>query len=791
MNKTIFAALLAISGSSIAWADTLFGTVTDSEGNAVEFATVVALNAGREQGGAVTDSIGNYRIELAKGSYDVQFTLVGYEDTLKTVAVNGTTRLDAVLATNAVALKGVEVKASAIRRLPDRFVVRVEDMPAAIGKDGKQLLQSAPGVWIDDKKITINGKSGTKVMVNDRELRMDQTQLLDYLKSLKAEDVSKIEVIPQAGSEYSADTSGGIIKITLKRNRADGVMGNVGTSVSASRISTSVSPSASVNIKSGKWSFSTYGNFNATPHTDMDLSEKTVYTNGDTYTTDTRTKMDKMLSGNGMVGVYFDPDPKNALGLEVTYYQYRMPSDVLTDARFMHSGAGTETIAGNYRSKDRGKNLDATFNYVHRLDEQGSQMKVIANYNRSDGRRLADNSRHSAIGSLAADSISTSRENSVFDVVNISYDFDKTFNQKWSMAVGAKYNLNRMDNDAAYLYKKGGEWLKPADRDYDVVFTENIYALYAKVSAKLGRVMASAGVRGELTDASSRGDIVAQRYFDLFPNANVTYLLSANGANSLTAQYSRSISRPSFWALNPVRHQASDVFYQAGNPDLKPSYTDSYSLTAVMNYKYSLTLFANVNHDQAMQATMADKSNPQNVLLTTVNFDKQYMYGVSLNLPFQIKDWWTLTGNVTYVCNGERREQKGDLEYHSILNWYVNTGFQMPKDFYLEISYYGQNKITMGEITVTPTHYINASLKKTFAQRRWTASVGVDNVLCRGTEFSLNSAAGYRTKSKFENPASFTCSLTYNFNLGKAFQARHVDRNNDASRMSKQGGMGK
>ncbi len=216
MNKMFLAALLAISGGSIATADTLLGRVADSEGNPVEFATVVALSANHEQGGAVTDSIGNYRIDLPKGQYNVTFTLVGYDNAEKAVTVSGETRLDATMATNAVALHGVEVKASAIRRLPDRFVVRVEDMPAAIGKDGKELLQAAPGVWIDDKKITINGKSGAKVMVNDRELRMDQSQLLTYLRSLKAEDVSKIEVIPQAGAEYSADTAGGIIKITLK-----------------------------------------------------------------------------------------------------------------------------------------------------------------------------------------------------------------------------------------------------------------------------------------------------------------------------------------------------------------------------------------------------------------------------------------------------------------------------------------------------------------------------------------------------------------------------------------------
>ena len=44
MNKMFLAALLAISGGSIATADTLLGRVADSEGNPVEFATVVALS---------------------------------------------------------------------------------------------------------------------------------------------------------------------------------------------------------------------------------------------------------------------------------------------------------------------------------------------------------------------------------------------------------------------------------------------------------------------------------------------------------------------------------------------------------------------------------------------------------------------------------------------------------------------------------------------------------------------------------------------------------------------------
>ena len=74
----------------------------------------------------------------------------------------------------------------------DRFVVDVANAPAAIGKDGIELLERAPGVWVDDEKISINGKSGSKVYVNDRELRMEPAQLLTYLRSLRADDIQKI-----------------------------------------------------------------------------------------------------------------------------------------------------------------------------------------------------------------------------------------------------------------------------------------------------------------------------------------------------------------------------------------------------------------------------------------------------------------------------------------------------------------------------------------------------------------------------------------------------------------------
>ena len=66
----------------------------------------------------------------------------------------------------------VVVKAQMIRREADRFVVDVANSDAAIGKDGTELLRQSPGVWVKDDEISINGSAGTKIFINNREIKI-------------------------------------------------------------------------------------------------------------------------------------------------------------------------------------------------------------------------------------------------------------------------------------------------------------------------------------------------------------------------------------------------------------------------------------------------------------------------------------------------------------------------------------------------------------------------------------------------------------------------------------------
>ncbi len=104
-------------------------------------------------------------------------------------------------------LAAITVTAPAVTRQADRFVVTIGNSPAFAGLDGTELLQRAPGVRLDDKSISINGASGTKVYIDGRELKGTTEENVAYLRSLTSAEIARVEVVPLASAEFAADAS--------------------------------------------------------------------------------------------------------------------------------------------------------------------------------------------------------------------------------------------------------------------------------------------------------------------------------------------------------------------------------------------------------------------------------------------------------------------------------------------------------------------------------------------------------------------------------------------------------
>ncbi|MFQ7502048.1 MAG: hypothetical protein ACLRMJ_00940 [Alistipes finegoldii] len=149
---------------------------------------------GEQVAGMATDDAGRFELKVLTGRIHLS---IQYLVSIPSAQV----RVDADNDLGDIVLKARrsrrrEVKASWIRREADRFIVDVANAPAAIGKTASNCW-SAPGRMGDDEKISINGKSGSKVYVNDRELRMEPAQLLTYLRSLRADDIQKMRSCPR------------------------------------------------------------------------------------------------------------------------------------------------------------------------------------------------------------------------------------------------------------------------------------------------------------------------------------------------------------------------------------------------------------------------------------------------------------------------------------------------------------------------------------------------------------------------------------------------------------------
>ena len=772
----------------------LTGRIIDTELNPIPYSTVVVLSEGDQITGGSTNDEGRFNLVVPVGNYTLSARYLGYKSVEVNISITATTDLgDIILEAESEAIDEVVVTAQLIRREADRFVVDVANSPIAIGKDGEELLKSSPGVWIQDDKISINGASGSKVYLNDREVKMEDAQLIAYLRSLSANDIQRIEVIPQSGADYDAASAGGIIKITTKKRLDAGLMGSASLVAQGTKGMYNVMPSVSLNYNRGKvnaygraWLGAQGNNFISTEHTD--------YTSGTLI--DAASEMDDTSQwGGGNVGIVYDINDKHSLGAEVQYNYYGGNS--VNDTWTEHTLADITTRTdGHYKSHGDNHMTTATLNYIYKLDDKGSVLKLIGDYaySNSPDRNNYFDREIDPITLLTRDS--TYRDNSLSrnQLGTATIALEKVLSPKVTLKAGVKYTYNNNSNTADYEYLKGEAWMPNTDKSYDIGYTENIGAAYVIASANLGRVSLVGGLRGEYTNFRDKSGAIAQNYFDLFPNANVSYALTKDYAYSLIAQYARTISRPSFWALSPNETKISEYMIQRGNPNLKPSYDNSVSVTAVLKYKYTITLGVKITENAIQQATIVDAENPELLIIQTINYPTMNNYFASVNLPFQFTKWWQANFNLMGMYMGQRIYPDEPIRRNFMGFASAQMTFTLPKEFYIELSGRYMHGLVAGNTKLADMGNMNLSVKKRLVDNKLTLKLGVDNIIPQTQGITIEEPT-FKRVMNVDQPwmrPMVNFSISYNFNTGKQFRAKSVESGSadDLGRLGNTGNTG-
>ncbi|GEN66810.1 TonB-dependent receptor domain-containing protein [Chryseobacterium rhizosphaerae] len=637
MNRKIII-LLSLVSSSFIFAQSIEGTITDQE-NKPAAETEVLITKDNLKFSAITDEKGMFKIPLKEnGNYVFEIIKDGIKTNSEKIAVKGAVKKDVQFGEAPPTVQKVEgvtitAKKKLFERKVDRLVFNVENSVASQGIDAIEALSKTPMVKTSDDAISIAGKSNVAVMINDRLLNLNGQELINYLKTLRSDDILKIEVITTPPAKYDAEGKSGLINIILKKNANLGWNGSIQTSGNYFWGKPTVSTrsgatfnyqgeklSLSTNLSAGDnyWQYDTYNYLKGTTNTN--------YWNRDSDNLNNY----KYKSGN--IKAEYKINDKNLAGINYNYsHSNPLEKGESTSARFNEEGL--LNILSNFRNRNSRDVHNATAFYEAKLDSAGGKLNLTANMmiNNSNARNFSNTITSETIATLA-------NPISKYRIYSGQADMEKTF-AKIKTESGLKYTRIKNDSEFNFFNIENDQYVLNPGRTNTFFYNEENYAAYVSTNFKINdKWDAKAGLRYEYTtlEGVSMNDNTSAKikYGKFFPTAYISYKPNENHAFSLN--YSRRISRPYFGNLNPFKFYTSEYEYSTGNPYLLPSFSDNFEFGYVLNNNLNITLYYNYNKDNWDRIQMVDDQTRYSIVKNFYNEDQA---GINVSYNYNKLKW--------------------------------------------------------------------------------------------------------------------------------------------------------
>ena len=193
---------LRVKGQTMDYAtDTLSGWVIGDDNLPVAFATTALLKNdtlltymtctehGRFSSGFPMQQNRRYELSISSVGYQPRVISFVYPDTAKT------NKIKLLRQTNTLAKVIVNASKPMVERKIDRLVFNLSNSIAAQGTDLTEALKLTPMLRVTENNISIIGKGSVAIMINEKMLHLNGSSLISYLKSLRSDDIERIEVI--------------------------------------------------------------------------------------------------------------------------------------------------------------------------------------------------------------------------------------------------------------------------------------------------------------------------------------------------------------------------------------------------------------------------------------------------------------------------------------------------------------------------------------------------------------------------------------------------------------------
>jgi hypothetical protein len=735
----------------------------------------------------LTDKAGNFSFgQVNEGSYIVLATSTGYSKIYSQNILITATNLIASTGSMKISkmsknLKEVTVnsKKPIIERKLDKTILNVEASITNTGSTALEVLEKAPGVSVDkDGNISLKGKQGVIIMMDGKPTYMSGADLANFLRNLPSSNLDQIEIMTNPSAKYDAAGNSGIINIKTKKIRQVGFNGSLSTALGQG-VYSKTNNSLNLNYRKNKVNvFSTIsGNYRGN-YQQLDIHRR--YINDDKSTKaifdqESFAKKNR-YNFNAKVGMDYYANKKTTFGFVVTGYT-TPGNETGTNTSFLKSSTGNidSIVTADRKEKYTWKSGGINLNMRHIFDSTGRELTADADYLHYNANKdqFFSNNRFNPDWIKKSGSDLKGELPSVIKIYSAKIDYSHPFKKDLKLETGIKYSDVSTDNDAGYFIVTDGLKKVDYDKTNKFIYKENVNAVYANLSKTVKKWGFQAGLRAENTNYEGRqfGNALhpeqdssfKNSYTNVFPTAYISY--NANDKNQFGFSFGRRINRPDYEDLNPFLFFLDEYTAGAGNPFLRPMYSNVFEathtfrqfLTTTLNYSRTIDLF-NETFEEKGYMTIVRQGN--------YGLNNNASLAISAQVPFA--KWWNtnLYGEARHQqFTGELYGKQLDISGSNfLLN--MNNQFTMKKGWSAEVSGWYRTKAVEGQLLIESLGQLNAGVQKQVLKKKGTVKVSVRDIL------KSSNGSGrinfQNTEASFQNTNdSRVATLSFNYRFGK------------------------
>jgi iron complex outermembrane receptor protein len=686
-------------------------------------------------------------------------------------------------------LKSVTVSARKplVEQKIDRMVVNVDAFISNTGANALEALEKSPGVQVDkDGNISLKGKQNVVVLIDGRPAYLSGADLANMLKGMQASQLEQIEIMTNPPAKYDASGNAGIINIKTKKNKVKGFNGNISAGAGQG-VYFKTNESISLNYRDGKVNlFSSYS-FNR----NNNFQELTIFRRYKDDNEETTAIFEQVafmkrrnMSNNLKMGMDYFLTNKTTLGIVLSGF-YNPESSINSNTSYLENpNYAVDSIAtASSNIKGTWKNASVNLNMRHQFDSTGRELTADVDYIVYDNT----NNQHFINTTFEPNWIKRYEEQLrgvlpvIVNIYSAKMDYTHPLKKNGRIEAGWKSSYVETVNKADYYQYYNDEWMTDYEKTNHFDYNENINAAYVSLNKQITKKWGlQTGLRYENTSYKGhqygnpqKGDSTFKRsYNSWFPTVYISY--GADKNNQFGLSYGRRIDRPGYQSLNPFMFFIDKYTYEAGNPYLRPQYSNNVELTHIykgwltttLNYSRTKDLF-NETFDQSGYATIVRRGN----------IGRRENAGIAVNAQIPVAKWLTsmLYTNYNYTRYSGKLYGE-DLKVEAgMLQLNLNNQMNFKKGWGAELSGWYRSKGVEGQILLQPMGQMAAGVSKQVLKGKGTVKLNVRDILY--TQKPHGNINFKNTEARFENRRDTrVANVTFTYRFGKPIKSTNGQR---------------